>query len=207
MLPPLPRPTRHPIQRAQALAALPDPDFLLAMYLVPDSLHASESVATLVELERLLQTAQFRAFWVAAKAPAAQALVGRVAGFDASVRDFIARIVSRTYQKIDAAALAAELDVVRPPAAVRVPPPLVVDRPLRGTAAALPTASPAAAPAPPQNDVAAFVEARGWTLDAGVVSLPLVADNTPRARRAGEEATASIKYADVAPLVNMLARQ
>ena len=83
------------------------------MYLVPDSLHASESVATLVELERLLQTAQFRAFWVAAKAPAAQALLGRVTGFDASIRDFIARIVARTYQKIDAAALAAELDVVR----------------------------------------------------------------------------------------------
>ena len=51
------------------------------------------------------------------------------------------------------------------------------------------------------------MEARGWAIDSGLVSLPLVADNTPRARKAGEEATASIKYADVAPLVQMLARQ
>jgi hypothetical protein len=97
---------------ARALAALPEPDFLLAMYLVPHSLHAHEAVAALAELERLLQMAKFPAFWAKAKEPGVRALLDRVAGFDAAVREYVARVVARTYQKIDAEVLADYLDQV-----------------------------------------------------------------------------------------------
>lgn len=100
---------------AQALAALPDPDFLLAMYLVPANLHSTENVIALVELERLLQTAQFTAFWTATKVASTRALLDSVVGFDVAVRDFIARIIARTYQKIDSEAFGADIDVVRGP--------------------------------------------------------------------------------------------
>jgi hypothetical protein len=97
---------------ARALAALPEPDFLLAMYLVPQPLHAHEAVAALAELERLLQMAKFPAFWAKAKEPGARALLDRVAGFDAAVREYVGRVVARTYQKIDADVLAGYLDQV-----------------------------------------------------------------------------------------------
>ena len=99
-------------RRTQALAALPDPDFLLAMYLLPEAVQATEAVTTLAELERHLQMGQFAAFWSKSKQPAARALLNSAAHTDDAVREFIAVVVARTYQRIDGAVLARELDVV-----------------------------------------------------------------------------------------------
>ena len=57
-----------------------------------------------------------------------------------------------------------------------------------------------------QTDAAAFATSRGWGVDGNWVTLPLVVDNSPRMRRVGEDGGAGA-YADVQPLVAMLARQ
>jgi hypothetical protein len=97
----------------QSLAALPEPDFLLASYLVPESFRSSDDLATLSELERQLQCGQFNSFWTRTKEDGARSLLARVVGCDDAIRTFIARAIERTYQKIDLAALAVAVDTVR----------------------------------------------------------------------------------------------
>lgn len=99
--------------RLQSLTALPEPDFLLASYLLPESYRSSEELALLSDLERQLQIGHFGAFWSKAKEQPTRALLDRVIGVDAAVRSFIAHAIAKTYQKIELAALAAAVDVVR----------------------------------------------------------------------------------------------
>eukprot|EP00158_Paraphelidium_tribonemae_P010261 Partr_v1_DN42090_c0_g1_i1_m54808 putative Component of the eukaryotic translation initiation factor 3 (eIF-3) complex, which is involved in protein synthesis and, together with other initiation factors, stimulates binding of mRNA and methionyl-tRNAi to the 40S ribosome (By similarity) len=81
----------------KALTALPNPDFLLALYLVPGQLQATPAVAALAELERSLQAAQFAAFWQRASGADVRPVLDSVAGFDDAVRAFIGSVLARTY--------------------------------------------------------------------------------------------------------------
>ena len=91
------------------MTALPEPDFLLASYLIPESYRSSDEVVILSELERHLQVGHFAAFWTRAKEESARKVLDRVAGVDAAVRSFIAHAIARTYQKIDLVALGVAL--------------------------------------------------------------------------------------------------
>lgn len=95
---------------AHALAALPEPDFLQCLYLVAPA-HHTDSVKALIELEAALQRAQFPVFWERARAAPAAELLARVPGFDDAVRAFVVAALCRTYQKVEAAVLAAALDI------------------------------------------------------------------------------------------------
>jgi hypothetical protein len=174
----------------QSLTALPEPDYLLASYLVPESLRSSEALTSLSELERKLQVGQFGSFWTSAKEDSARALLGRVAGVDDAVRLFIARAIERTYQRIDLGSLAAAVDVVRVDDVSNLEPCRFI-------------ASPFCA-AVVQADAAAFSRAQGWTVDGGEAALPLSADNTQRPKQSvGQD---GVKYSEIAGLINTLSR-
>jgi translation initiation factor 3 subunit K len=96
---------------AKALTALPEPDFLQAVYLLAPQHAADARVQALVELDSALQRADFARFWaLAAQAPLREVLA-RVPDFDATLRSFIALALSRTYQTIALADLAAALNL------------------------------------------------------------------------------------------------
>lgn len=98
----------------KALTALPEPDFLQAIFLVAPRHMADARVKGLVELDALLQRADFAGFWARAAAPDLRAVLERVPGFDETLRGFVALALARTYQTIELAELAAALGL--PPA-------------------------------------------------------------------------------------------
>ena len=113
----------------------------------------------------------------------------------------------RSSQLLHAGRTGSGLNGVNSVAAVAVAAPLNRKPTARHTAAPVTTSSRCPPAALLQVDVAAFVSAAGWTVQGNMVCPPLGPENTPRAKKAVEEATTAIKYSDVAPLVGMLARQ
>ena len=91
--------------------ALPAPDFLLSLYLVPEALQSKAPIAGLVELERLLQTAQFSAFWTAAGSAEMRSVLGRVPGVDDALRAFIGTVLEHTYARLDSAVACTALNL------------------------------------------------------------------------------------------------
>ena len=91
----------------KAMMQLPEPDFALAMMLVPEALQQNESVKTLCDMADKLQTAKFPAFWELARANAD--LTRRAVGFEAAARRFVLRAVSLTYREINGAVMAKYL--------------------------------------------------------------------------------------------------
>eukprot|EP00696_Hemimastix_kukwesjijk_P013861 gnl/Hemi2/27693_TR9158_c0_g1_i1.p1 gnl/Hemi2/27693_TR9158_c0_g1~~gnl/Hemi2/27693_TR9158_c0_g1_i1.p1 ORF type:complete len:230 (+),score=86.38 gnl/Hemi2/27693_TR9158_c0_g1_i1:58-690(+) len=83
----------------KALAALPAPDFSLCCYLIVDQ--DEESFVRLQHLASLLETCNYKQFWVEAKEQ--RALLDTVAGLDAALRKFICNTIGMTYQNITAA--------------------------------------------------------------------------------------------------------
>jgi len=82
----------------KALMNLPNTDFALCMYLIPEKLHNEEPVRILSSLAHLLESAQFEAFWE--EANTCRELLNTIPGFDDSVRGFIISLVSQTYGTI-----------------------------------------------------------------------------------------------------------
>ena len=98
----------------KALTALPEPDFLQAVFLVSPRHMADARVRGLVELDALLQRADFAGFWArAAASPELRATLDRVPGFDETLRAFVVQVLARTYQTIELAELAAALGLAR----------------------------------------------------------------------------------------------
>ena len=92
----------------RALMALPEPDFVQGLSLLPEA-GRPPALAQLVELEHLLQKAQFSEFWARAQEPAVAALLARAAlapAFADAVRAFVAAVLQRTYRRISLAELA-----------------------------------------------------------------------------------------------------
>lgn len=96
----------------KALTALPEPEFTLCMYLLPEAQQKTAEVQALLGLEQALQKAEFERFWVLVKEPATKALTDRLPSFLPATRRFIAATFNRTYQRVSAAVLKAALGVV-----------------------------------------------------------------------------------------------
>jgi hypothetical protein len=90
-----------------ALMCLPDPDFVQCLSLLPAPAR-TPALAQLVELEQLLQKAQFSDFWAHAAHPDVAGLLARTAlapAFAEAVRAFVAAVLLRTYRRISLAEL------------------------------------------------------------------------------------------------------
>jgi hypothetical protein len=86
---------------ASALCALPEPDFLQAIYLIPAKISSEPRIAALMELDALLQKADFASFWVKVESSQElQSVLSRVPDFKETMRTFISLAISRTYQTI-----------------------------------------------------------------------------------------------------------
>ncbi len=159
----------------RALMALPEPDFVQSLSLLPEGAR-TPALPLLVDLEHLLQKAQFSEFWARAREPALEALLARAAlapAFADAVRAFIAAVLLRTYRRISLAELAECLGLGEGPAREWAGK--------RGWAAAA---------------------AGGEGGEA--FELPASADNTPRAvKKVGEDGL-GLKFADVATVLGRL---
>lgn len=69
----------------KALMQLPETDFLLCTYLIPERVASEAPVLPIVELANRLETCQFQAFW--AELSASRELVKVAPGFDDAIRD------------------------------------------------------------------------------------------------------------------------
>lgn len=93
----------------RALMALPEPDFVQALSLLPDAAARTPAAPTLVELEQLLQKAQFGEFWERARDPSVAPLLAGHAGFVDAVRGFIAGALRSAFRRVEPAVLARVL--------------------------------------------------------------------------------------------------
>jgi len=82
----------------KALMNLPNLDFQLCMYLIPEKLHHEEPIRILISLSHLLETATFAAFWV--EANNCRELLDQIPGFDDSIRGFIIGVLTQTFQTL-----------------------------------------------------------------------------------------------------------
>ena len=69
----------------KALMHLPETDFLLCMYLIPERIATEAPVLPIVEMSNRLETCQFQAFWE--ELAASRELVDVAPGFDDAIRD------------------------------------------------------------------------------------------------------------------------
>lgn len=93
----------------KALMHLPETDFLLCTYLIPERIATEFPVLPIVELANRLETCAFQAFWE--ELGACRELVNVTPGFDEAIRDYVLGVVALTYQIIDAKYLGQILNV------------------------------------------------------------------------------------------------
>ena len=91
----------------KALMQLPEPDFALALMMVPEYLQNLETVRTICMFAEKLQTASFPEFWDLARAN--PDLVHKVPGFQNACRRHVLRVVGMTFREISAVSLAKYL--------------------------------------------------------------------------------------------------
>eukprot|EP00127_Corallochytrium_limacisporum_P006122 Clim_evm71s218 gene=Clim_evmTU71s218 len=84
-----------------AIMQLPDPAFMLCLYLLPEDQLANEHIGKAIYLQQLLETCNFDQFWEEVKSCENELLDG-VKGFDDHVRIFIEGVVTRSHQSIEA---------------------------------------------------------------------------------------------------------
>jgi len=82
----------------KSLMNLPNIDFSLCMYMIPEYLHVEEPIKILIQIHNLLETAQFVEFWNEAKA--CKEFTEIFPGFEDAIRSFIIGVVTNTYQTI-----------------------------------------------------------------------------------------------------------
>eukprot|EP00742_Colponemidia_sp_Colp-10_P001108 GILJ01001198.1.p1 GENE.GILJ01001198.1~~GILJ01001198.1.p1 ORF type:complete len:239 (-),score=34.81 GILJ01001198.1:205-846(-) len=82
----------------KALMSLPNADFTLCMYLIPEKFHNEEPVKTLATLADMLETCQFKAFWK--ETTTCREFLGTVGGFDQAIRTFVLSVLTITYQNV-----------------------------------------------------------------------------------------------------------
>jgi len=83
----------------KALTNLPESDFLLCTYLIPEAIQESELISSISNLASLLETCKFREFWPALHLVRDEVLA-LVPGFDESIRMFILETMAITYQAV-----------------------------------------------------------------------------------------------------------
>jgi len=95
---------------AKALMRLPDTDYLLCSYLIPERVQEVELIANLTAIATQLETCSFRAVWSALQ-PLREDLLDGIPGFDAAIREFVLETMQITYQAIPEAHLCESLNV------------------------------------------------------------------------------------------------
>lgn len=93
----------------KALMSLPSPDFLSALYLIPDRKQVDEPIPVISQLQGLLETGRFKEFWETAGSCAQ--LLESVPGSVDGVRDFMLSVIARSYKTINADTLGELLDL------------------------------------------------------------------------------------------------
>ena len=93
----------------KALMNLPNTDFLLCTYLIPDRVQELEPIASIATLATLLETCAFRKVWQSLTP--LDELVRGVPGFEDALRRFILDTMQITYQSIPEAHLRESLNV------------------------------------------------------------------------------------------------
>jgi len=83
----------------KALTNLPHTDFVLCKCLLDQSHLEEVPVKTVMYLAELLETCQFRLFWVAIQQ--SPEIIAGITGFEDSIRMFICHVVGITYQTIE----------------------------------------------------------------------------------------------------------
>merc|ERR1712166_565901 len=91
-----------------ALMSLPASDFQLCLFLVSEKVQQEESIASLIGVWELLETADFSAFWEAA---AKMSDVLSTPGMTDAVRAYVVTTLSITYLKINVAVLSSSLNM------------------------------------------------------------------------------------------------
>ncbi|KAI9489831.1 armadillo-type protein [Zychaea mexicana] len=82
---------------AQSLTAIPKPDYNLCMYLLTDYVEVDE-VKRLTHLQQLLEQSRYAEFWKTLEND--KALIKDIVGFEDTIRQVIALVVSMSYQTI-----------------------------------------------------------------------------------------------------------
>eukprot|EP00993_Chasmostoma_nieuportense_P004089 NODE_4772_length_742_cov_135.473171_g4610_i0.p1 GENE.NODE_4772_length_742_cov_135.473171_g4610_i0~~NODE_4772_length_742_cov_135.473171_g4610_i0.p1 ORF type:complete len:209 (+),score=63.27 NODE_4772_length_742_cov_135.473171_g4610_i0:71-697(+) len=91
----------------KSLMNVKDNAFSLAMYLLPGKSEEDQSIATLIQLDRLLEVAQYDEFWKAIDAH--HEILQPASGFNQAIRDFIFDILLITYRTVEVEFLAEAL--------------------------------------------------------------------------------------------------
>ncbi|GAM26303.1 hypothetical protein SAMD00019534_094780 [Acytostelium subglobosum LB1] len=94
---------------AKALMNLPSNDFLFLSYMIPFSMQKEEPLLKLFTLNNLLETCKFKEAWEHIQAN--QSFFSNIPSFSESVRNFIASVLSITYQTITVPMLSEMLNV------------------------------------------------------------------------------------------------
>ncbi len=85
---------------AKALTLHPEPEFLQLLYMVPEKAY-TPAIKALVEIDQLLQGAEWGRFWSAVEKAEVAPVLAKVAGFADAIREYIFGAVNRTYSRID----------------------------------------------------------------------------------------------------------
>merc|ERR1719261_533636 len=79
-----------------AVSAYPANEFSLCMFQIPERLHKTDELRKVVELAHLLEMTKFNQFW-----RESSPILDECKNWRGKIRDFIAEVVSLTYQSID----------------------------------------------------------------------------------------------------------
>merc|ERR1719390_76928 len=81
-----------------SVSAYPANEFSLCMFQIPERLHKTDELRKVVELAQLLEMTKFNQFWQEAEKSSE---LDACKNWRGKIRDFIAEVVSLTYQSID----------------------------------------------------------------------------------------------------------
>ncbi|KAI9006664.1 armadillo-type protein [Phycomyces nitens] len=93
---------------AKALTAVPAPDFNLCLYLLSEQASLA-AVEKLTDLQQLLEQSRYAKFWETYNKEEYKSLTGAIVGFEAAIRQVIARVVAMSYQVISTSVLSSYL--------------------------------------------------------------------------------------------------
>lgn len=87
-----------------SVSAYPANEFSLCMFQIPERLHKTDELRKVVELAHLLEMTKFNQFWREAESAnneAERPILDECKNWRGKIRDFIAEVVTLTYQSID----------------------------------------------------------------------------------------------------------
>jgi len=105
-----PQTTNHAVMAkilAKSLMALPESDFMLCTYLIPNEVEVTDEVLSLIHMNTQLETCNFAGFWAK---KAEHAVLKAIPGFDEAVREIVLTALARSHQGLPSATICAMLN-------------------------------------------------------------------------------------------------